>query len=41
MGSNISRWQLPEGDLYKMAPRLCTAILLELVLTVVSAYLAP
>jgi hypothetical protein len=34
MDSDVSRWQLPEGDLYKMAPRLCTSVLLELDVTV-------
>jgi hypothetical protein len=26
MGSDVSRWQLLEGNLYKMAPTLCTGI---------------
>jgi hypothetical protein len=34
MGSDVSRWQHPEGDLYKMAPSLCTAVLLELEMAV-------
>jgi hypothetical protein len=34
MGSDASRWQHPEGDLYKMALRLCSAVLIELEMAV-------